>query len=122
MRELADRELGFTVPDRPGFKKIVELDKVIAQSIGVKSRTSKKVLTIYDDLIKQFGSELHILFDQNLEAMLEKNIEPLLVEGLMRNREGNLHIQPGFDGEYGHVDIFTPEEIESRKPVQSSLF
>ena len=122
VEELADRDVGFVLPNRPGFKKIVELDKVIAQSIGIKSRTSKKVLSIYNDLIKNFGSELHILLDQDFESLLENGVDELLVEGLRRNRAGELNIQPGYDGEYGHIDIFSEEEIKSRKPIQTSLF
>ncbi len=122
VEELADRKSGFVLPNRPGFKKIVELDKVIAQSIGIKSRQSKKVLAVYDDLIKKFGSELHILLDQNLKELLDDGVEELLVEGLHRNRVGELSIQPGFDGEYGHISIFTEEEIKSKKPQQPSLF
>ncbi len=122
VEELADRDVGFVLPNRPEFKKIIELDKVIAQSIGIKSRTSKKVLTIYDDLIKKFGSELHILFDQDFDSLLENGIDELLVEGLRRNRAGELNVQPGYDGEYGHINIFSEEEIKSRKPMQISLF
>ena len=52
---------------------------------------------------------------------LERAALPEIVEGIMRVREGKLHIEPGFDGEYGHVKIF--EEAE-RKEIskQKSLF
>lgn len=120
--ELADRELGYVVPDRPAFKKIVELDKVVAESLGIKSRTSKKVMQQYDKLISDYGSELHILLDQDLKVMKSDGVGELLVEGLARNREGKLHINPGYDGEYGQVNIFSEEEVKNRTPQQNSLF
>lgn len=120
--ELADREYGYEVPNRPGYKKIVELDKVIAQSFGLKSRTGKKVLAQYESLISAYGSELHILLDQNLQQLTEDGVDSLLVEGLYKNREGKLNIKPGYDGEYGVVDLFSQEELAKKSHRQSSLF
>jgi len=122
VQELSDRDVNFIFPNRPGFQKIIELDKVIAQSLGIKSRISKKVLEVYDDLIKKFGSELHILLDQDLNMLLDNNIDEFLVEGLHRNRTGDLMIIPGYDGEYGHINIFTEEEIKLKIPQQTFLF
>ena len=35
---------------------------------------------------------------------------PVIAEGVRRVREGKLVIEPGYDGEFGTVHVFTPEE------------
>jgi len=116
---LADRPLGFKPANAAPFKKIVELDKIIAESLDIKSRHSKKVQLIYDNLIKLGGSELNILLNISLKD-LEKIADLAIVEGIKRVREGNLIIRPGFDGQYGTIKIFSEEEKNKNK--QKSLF
>ncbi|OGF26792.1 DNA helicase UvrD [Candidatus Falkowbacteria bacterium RIFOXYB2_FULL_34_18] len=117
--ELADRKLGFRLKEAPGFKKLIELDKIIAESLGIKSRGAKKVQEEYNHIIKNFGNELDILMDIPLEK-LKINISPKIVEGIRRVRSGELIIEPGFDGQYGKVKIF--EEEEEKRFAQASLF
>lgn len=117
--ELADRPMGFRPKTSPDFKKLVELDKIIAQAIGIKSRSAKKVLAEYDKLIKQVGTELDILLNIPL-SKLENITLPIIIEGIKRVREGNLVIKPGFDGQYGEVKIFKDKEMEKNK--QGKLF
>jgi uncharacterized protein (TIGR00375 family) len=105
VEELADRSEGFKPKNASPFVKLVELDKIIAEALGVKSRSSKKVQAEYDKLIKKFGSELFILMDLDLKKMVGQTM-PSIVEGIKRVRSGNLHIKPGFDGRYGEVKIF----------------
>jgi len=117
--ELADRVLGFKPADAAPFKKLVELDKIIAESLDIKSRHSKKVQLIYNDLIKLGANELNILLNISLKN-LETIADPAIVEGIKRVREGNLIISPGFDGQYGAIKIFN--EREKKKNKQKSLF
>ena len=116
--ELADRPLGFKPAGTPGFIKLVELDKIIAESLGVKSRNSTKVQTEYNQLIKHFGNELKILMDVPIDD-LGKATLPKIAEGIKRVREGKLIIGPGYDGQYGVVKIFNDDEVKDK---QKSLF
>ncbi len=102
VEELADRPLGYQKANAVPSKKLIELDKIIAEVLGVKSRQSKKVKEEYNKLISEFGSELFIL----LELDLKKIKVPRLAEAIVRVRRGNLNIKPGFDGQYGQVKIF----------------
>jgi len=122
VEQLADREEGFVSKDKPGFKKLIELDKIIAQSLGMRGRKSKKVLSYYYDLVGKFASELDILLDISEEELVKENIEPVIIEGIKRARQGNLKIKPGYDGTYGEITIFTPKEVADMKPQQKSLF
>ncbi|MCX6798017.1 MAG: endonuclease Q family protein [Candidatus Falkowbacteria bacterium] len=119
VEELADRPEGFTPVGAVGFKKLVELDKIIAEVLGIKSRKSKNVQLEYNQLIKQFGSELSILLDLDLSLTgLEEKIDSRILEGIKRVREGRLIIKPGFDGRYGEVKIFsTPEESKRQQSL-----
>ena len=114
VEELADRPAGFRPADAPGFKKLVELDKIIAEAMDIKSRSSSKVQAEYGRLIKRGGDELSILIKTPLEELKNFASAPIL-EGIRRVREGNLIIKPGFDGQYGSVEIFSSEEKGKNK-------
>lgn len=105
VEELADRPLGYQLSSAVPFKKVIELDKIIAEALNIKSRSSKTVQAEYQKLIKNFGSEFSILLDVDLED-LSKTSNAKIVEGISRMRSGKLLIKPGFDGQYGQVNIF----------------
>ncbi|OGH87545.1 MAG: hypothetical protein A3J93_03395 [Candidatus Magasanikbacteria bacterium RIFOXYC2_FULL_42_28] len=117
VEKLADRPEGYRPPDAIPYVSLVELDKIIAQALGVKSRKSVKVQAEYEKLIK-YHNEFEILLDLSYDE-LAKITTPIIVEGIKRVREGKLKITPGFDGEYGRVEIFTDDE---RKEFQGKLF
>ena len=96
--ELADRK---KFKELYTFKKIIELDKIIAQVLQLKSRKSIKVKKEYDRLIAEFGSELNIL----LNVDIKKITPPLLAKAIGQVRIGQLTILPGYDGVYGQVKI-----------------
>lgn len=83
------------------FQKTIELDKIIAQVLKVKSRKSVKVKKEYNRLISEFGSELNIL----LNVDLKKITPPLLAQAIDNVRQGQLVISPGYDGIYGQIKI-----------------
>jgi len=118
VNELADRKEGFKPDSVIPYKQAVELDKIICEAFNIKSRNSKEVLATYEEMIKNLGSELEILLEMPLEKIKAK--APLeIVEGIKRMREGKMYVVPGFDGQYGIVKIFSPEEKRNR---QKTLF
>lgn len=116
VEELADRPLGYKPENAPGFIKLVELDKIIAEALGVKSRHSVKVQAEYNHLIRNFGNEIAILTEVPIEK-LSIIVLPKILEGIKRVREGNLIIEPGFDGQYGTVKIFSEKNEEKQKKL-----
>jgi DNA helicase-2/ATP-dependent DNA helicase PcrA len=73
---------------------------------------TKKVNTHYDKAINALGPELDIL-TQLSPDIIDRAGVPLLAPAIQKMRDGDIHIDPGYDGEYGTVNIFTREEKEA---------
>jgi len=110
VEELADRKTGFRPKKFVPYKKIIELDKIIAEALGVKSRNSLVVQKQYHAMIKEFGSELFILLDLDL-TKLSVVVDHRIIEGIKRMRAGKLIIKSGFDGQYGQINIFPDARV-----------
>ena len=99
-----DRPDGFKAEHRPGFKKLVPLQEIIAETIG-SPFTSSKVVQSYQNLTSQLGSELAILTGVGLET-ISKAVGEKMAEGVEKVRRGDIVIEPGFDGVFGTVRIW----------------
>ena len=120
VEELADPTRGEDYFDkkRVPFKKLVELDKIIAEALNIKARSSKQVQLEYDNLIKNFGTEFAVLLKADFDQLKQVTL-PSIAEGVERICEGKVHITAGFDGQYGKIKIFS--ELE-RNNYQKKLF
>lgn len=107
---LADRGEGFAPPDAKHFERLVPLHEVIAASLGMTS-ASLKVKEQYNNLLHALGPELFILRQASLSDIKEK-AGALVAEGIDRLRRGKVEIQPGYDGEYGKIKLFSRAEID----------
>ncbi len=119
VEELADRPAGFKPAGAVPFVKLVELDKIIAESLNIKSRSSKRVQAEYRRLIAELGPELYILLEADLDK-IKTAAGPTIAEAIRRVRAGKLIVEPGYDGVYGVVKIFSADELAPLK--QKSLF
>ena len=105
-------------PQKAGFRMLVQLEEIIAESLKM-GVSSQKVKNEYLRLVTTLGPELMILTKLSLEE-IEKKAGKRIAEGVKRVREGNIHIEPGFDNTYGVVKIWDKDE---EPPVsQESLF
>lgn len=120
VQELAETERGENYIDknRVPYKKLVGLEKIIAEALGVKSRNSKRIQLEYENLIKNFNNEFNILLNVSPEEIAQKSLAEV-GEGLRRMHSKQLFIQPGFDGQYGLVKIFSEPE---KKQHQQKMF
>ena len=120
VEELADRKVGFKPENAIPFKNLIPLTEIIADVVGQLS-ASKQVLREYQNLIEKFGNELEILLNasrQNLETASSSEI----TEGIIRAREGRVVVEPGYDGVYGKVKVFSKPEAVKKINKQETLF
>lgn len=102
---LADRPTStarHTPPRR--FEHLIPLPEVISSVIGV-GPASKRVQSLYHDLLVKLGPELHILRTEDVGRIEQVSGEPLIATGVTKMRDGKVRIDPGYDGEYGKVHL-----------------
>ncbi|MDD5749903.1 MAG: endonuclease Q family protein [Patescibacteria group bacterium] len=103
------------------YKSIVPLPSLIADYFSV-GKSSKKVEKLFFEIIKTVGNEFKVLLDLD-EAELKTMMPEILAEGILRMRRGDIILHPGFDGQYGTVEVFSPKEKKlSTAEKQTSLF
>lgn len=103
-------------PDRAGFRMLVQLEEIIAASMGF-SVASQKVQKEYLRLVTTLAPELLILTKLSIED-IEKNAGARIAEGVKRVREGVVAIRPGFDNTYGKVRIWSDKEKAQSKQIE----
>jgi DNA helicase II / ATP-dependent DNA helicase PcrA len=113
VRELADRPPGVVPDNRQGYTSIIPLADMLSEIFGVGPKT-KKVTQYYNRVIQALGPELEILTRCGYDRIQAAGM-PLLAKAVKRMRSGNVYVTPGFDGEYGRVRVFTPEELARYK-------
>ncbi len=103
-----NRELGFLSKNSRPFVHMVPLVEILAESYGIKSTTSKKIIKDYDRIIHALESECEMWFmePQMIESRLEGVVEEQVIKNILEVRRGNFTFEPfGFDGTYGHLVI-----------------
>src|SRR5215211_2414090 len=119
VEELADRPPGTRPPGAAGFRNILQLPQLVGEVLGVGPR-SKAVTAVVDGLVDRLGPELDILEHVPTDD-IAKAAPPLLAEAIDRVRRGAVIREAGYDGEYGIIRVFTPEELHSA-PATATLF
>jgi len=108
VEELADRGQGLKPKEVIPFRSLVPLVEIIAEVIG-QTPATKRVAEEYQNLIKKFGNEFNILLNTSYQN-LQTSTLPEIAEGIKRVREGKVHIEPGYDGVFGKIRIFSQGE------------
>ena len=90
--------------ERPPFRRLVPLAEIVAEALG-RGAASKAVGSVCSALAERVGTEAHILTmadEQDVAAVAGGCV----AEGVMRARLGQVRVRPGFDGEYGAVQLW----------------
>ncbi len=106
--DLADRHAGVRPDASSPYESLIALPEILAEVLGVKA-ISKKVRQAYFRLLDRLGPELEILRRAPFEAVAREG-GILLARGIEKMRRGEVHIAGGYDGAYGEICLFTPEE------------
>lgn len=113
VNELADKKDLNTLPKTAGkVYSLIPLQEIISEIMQV-STNSKSVCNEYEKLINKFGTELSILQDIPTDE-ISKTSE-ILAEAIARLRKGQVIKQAGYDGEYGVIKLFNPNELSNKK-------
>ena len=104
--ELADRPVAAAaaVAARDGYERLVPLPEVVGGALRVGAR-SKRVRRVCDALVAELGPELEIL-RHAAPGAIERCSDDRVAQGITRMRSGRVEITPGYDGEYGQVELF----------------
>lgn len=111
IEQLSDRCEGFVRENAKAFESLVPLPEVIGASMG-RSAESRVVQKEYQNLLLRLGPEFEILRTIPTEE-IQRVTGSRIAEGIGRLRAGEVERIPGFDGEYGTIQLFREEELAS---------
>lgn len=120
VESLADRPEGFVPGNAVPYKNLIPLDEIIAETKGM-TKGSAAVSKDYFACISKFGTEFDILVKASQDE-LYKGLPRKVAEAVLRVREGKVHINAGFDGEYGTISILGDDPSPAKSEQQLSLF
>ncbi|HZE22314.1 MAG TPA: UvrD-helicase domain-containing protein, partial [Desulfobaccales bacterium] len=106
--DLADRSRGLRPDAAKPYESLIALPEILAEVLGVNAG-SKKVRQAYFRLLDRLGPELEILRRIPFEALAREG-GILLARGIEKMRRREVHIAGGYDGAYGEIRLFSPDE------------
>lgn len=95
-------------PNRPPFVMLVPLQEILSEAVG-SPVTSPKVQTPYFRLTDQFGSEFDILLKSPVDELRSISGDRV-AEAIGKVRTQDIMIDPGYDGVFGVVKIWSEDE------------
>ncbi|MCX7715811.1 MAG: endonuclease Q family protein [Endomicrobia bacterium] len=101
--QLADRCEEVIPENAIPYKNVIPLMEIIADALG-SGKGTQKTLNEYLYITTQVATEFDVLLDLS-EEELRKKVNPRIVEGIIKVRNGEVDILPGYDGEYGKISI-----------------
>ena len=104
VEQLADRAEGFVKKDGKKYESLVPLPEVISACMGY-STASKKVQGCFEQMLQTLGTEFDILRNVPSED-IKSCAGERLAEGIENVRTGKVKRIPGYDGEYGKIQLF----------------
>ncbi len=128
VEELANRPEGTKLLDKPPFLTLIPLHEIISAVVG-SSVNSKKVWEIYNKMIEGMGNEYNILLNASKDQIAVFST-PQIAEAVIDNRAGEIMVEPGYDGEYGVLNLGDKKQkklravkrvIQSQKGLDSFL-
>ena len=122
------RKYGFQPSGTVPFRSIIPLEEIIAETLGVGT-ASKKVLELYEAMVAH-RAEFDLLLNADEDEIAQAAAGApgghgaVIAESVMRVRSGQVHIAGGYDGVFGKIQIYSPEERSARslKSKQARLF
>lgn len=102
IHELATYEKPIHPKNRPHYQYLLPLAELLSMQYN-KGITTKYVQTRYDALIKEFGTEINVLLNANLDKI--RKIDSQLAIIIESYRNNTIKITSGCGGQYGKIEI-----------------
>ncbi|OSM01368.1 putative ATP-dependent DNA helicase [Magnetofaba australis IT-1] len=118
---LADRPANQSDHAPAPFVSLTPLAQIVAELAGVKSPNSKRVTRAVERLLGRLGPEIPLLTQVPLAQIAEVGSE-LLAEAIRRLRAGQVIRQCGYDGVFGRIRLFAPDEAVSTRRWLDMLY
>jgi uncharacterized protein (TIGR00375 family) len=110
VEKLASRSVNTKSKNTIPYKSLIPLLEIIADVLVVGVGT-KKVIKEYENLIKEFKNEFNILLNVS-QKDLKMTTLPEIAEAIIRVRQGRVFIEPGYDGLFGKIKIFSKKRLD----------
>jgi uncharacterized protein (TIGR00375 family) len=98
VEELSDVNADYSAKKK--YYTILPLHEIISLALG-KGMNTKTCWSVYNKLIEKFGNEFNILLNVDRQEFTRILENDLLIDLIIKNREGKIKIKPGYDGVYG---------------------
>ncbi len=128
VQALADRHDDTRPESAAPFRSFVPLPEILAEIAGVGAK-SKTVNKLYHQVLLRLGSELDVLdttatvdVESELAAFLPGRVAAHLGPAIERMRSGDVQRIAGYDGEYGVIRLFRPNELDPVSRRQFALW
>jgi len=105
--------------EQPPYVKLVPLLEIVAEGLH-STVASQKSKDMFAKLCNELDSEITVLLKAQL-ADIEKIAGQRIAEGVKKVRSGDIEINPGYDGEYGKVEIWKEGETNGTKTDSPQL-
>ncbi|MEA3488204.1 MAG: TIGR00375 family protein [Euryarchaeota archaeon] len=127
VNELADCD-GTPPEHRPPYMHLIPLAEIIGLAVQ-RSASSKTVTGIWESLLAEFGTEVNVLVDADMDEHKAMTLDARVVDAISAFRAGKIAIIPGGGGKYGVIALSLEghedakeEEHEREQKGQRSLF
>ena len=110
-------------PARPPYVMLVPLQEIISESLG-SPVGSIKVQTVYEYLCNALEGEFNVLLNAEISQITSFS-DAKTAEGVEKVRNGNIVIDPGYDGVFGVVKIWggsDEKKLVDEEKKQLALF
>ncbi len=102
--------------NHPPFAKLVPLNEIIAETMHV-APASVKVIAMFENMIENIAPEFEILLKTPIDK-IEKVAGKNIADAILKVRNGNISISPGYDGEFGVVKIDSAKQSSGDEKVE----
>ncbi|MFX1518799.1 MAG: endonuclease Q family protein [Promethearchaeota archaeon] len=109
VEELADREDGYKPEITQDFRTLIPLSEIIATMKGITTISAKGVWSEYQKLVNAFGNEFEVLLNVSLEELINVTTAKI-TEMILKIRQGQVHVSPGYDGVYGELMLYKAQD------------